>query len=67
MTVNDRVWNMLEVNFGSNHAEYSNADRAYRDALESMSLAMEQAGIHIDIIMECIVTACDAYGNNAVE
>lgn len=64
MYVNNKILECLDDAFGSNQAEYSNAERAYRDALESMSLAMENAGIAFVTIMECIVTACDAYGNN---
>lgn len=42
----------------------SEADGAYRDALESMSLSLLQSGVSDDIILEAIQTASDAYGNN---
>lgn len=39
-------------------------DLGYRNALGSMALAMQGAGIDRVVILECVATACDAYGNN---
>lgn len=39
-------------------------DRAYRDALESMSLALLHSGVDEHIILDAIHTAADAYTNS---
>lgn len=39
-------------------------DKPYRDALESVALAMYHRGITEDDIRDVIITALDAYENN---
>lgn len=39
-------------------------DRAYRDALESMSLSLLNLGVKANVIEAAVLTALDAYSNN---
>jgi hypothetical protein len=39
-------------------------DNTFRDALESMSLALWSDGVSEDTIVNAVQTALDAYGNN---
>ena len=43
------------------------AGAAFRDALESMSLALEAKGVSADVIGSALTVALDAYGNNMTE
>lgn len=69
MQLNDALWNHLESRMGITTIEkavkYSKADWYYREALESVSLALQGKGMAISDILEVLDTALDAYENNA--
>jgi hypothetical protein len=67
--LHDDVWKLLESRMGRSMPQYDNAyttaDNAYRDALESVSLALQGKGMPIPDILDVLNTALDAYENNA--
>jgi hypothetical protein len=43
---------------------YSSKETTYRDAMESVSLALQAKGMPIDDILDVLTTAIDAYENH---
>lgn len=66
--MNPQVWNLLESRFGVTQSSpantYSSEDNTYRDAMESVSLALQAKGMPIDDILDVLTTAIDAYENH---
>lgn len=66
--INPQVWNLLESRFGVSHTSpaniYSSEETTYRDAMESVSLALQAKGMPIDDILDVLTTAIDAYENH---
>lgn len=64
ITLHEDVLKLMERNFPPDN-EYTEADNAYRDALESVSLALQGKGMSIPDILDVLTTAIDAYANNS--
>jgi hypothetical protein len=60
------IANSLPVDITAPHSEYAeqSQDEAYRDALESLSLALYCDGVPEEVLLRGITTALDAYGNH---
>jgi hypothetical protein len=59
----NRVYRLLDTNFPTG-MKLCVADKTYRDALESVALAMTNLGISEDDIISVLVTAIDGYTNS---
>ena len=62
ITVRDEVIQLMFERFGVH--KLTKEEKVYRDAMESVSLALEEKGMPLDDILDVLESAIDGFENN---